>query len=551
MGKGLLLTKKKRIMKTIKITPEWVLEKLSHTLDTDRSGNISVYTGNATDANWIELALNSLEISFEAYDYLNEHNDLVFGFDFRIEDIEIECPNLYWSACEIERSKNGSRQISRNVDCGIHEIDHDKVESESATIIQEFKELNEIEHITEEELTNLFSESTLYPNYYWDGSVEYFTYFSISDYEYFQLKNGYNPFTDEFHWDFRADYYILEGVDTIDDSDVFHEIAWTDKNLTYEQALEQLSLFEREFLIMDEYYNLQGSGIFDYGENPDEYYKLLDPNYEYEFMKVEEPIYNNDGEIECFPEWSNDYIDTVQQKERETMPIKLVKKKDWNNTSGYRKARERINRLNKLLIIKEYEEQNNIDIITDEEITNIFGESELFPAYTYDDSKDCFEYWVLSDYQYLTLLKEEKRHNSEEYFCHIEHSFDLGEAECLSEGEYYFELNSELETKMPGNIEPPGDLNPELIRRAIEKSNLKYWDDSAGLGAEESIAIMLKITFFFKQIVEKREEPYASFCRKMGDFDSSMIEINEFDQISDIGLSDIYCISDLLYIDPN
>ena len=90
-------------MKTIKITPEWVLENLSHTLDADGAGSISLYTGNASDATWIELALNSINISFEVYDYLNDHNDLVFGFDFRIEDIKRECPNIYKRLRELKK----------------------------------------------------------------------------------------------------------------------------------------------------------------------------------------------------------------------------------------------------------------------------------------------------------------------------------------------------------------------------------------------------------------------------------------------------------------
>jgi hypothetical protein len=43
--------------KIIELTPEWVLEKIPHSHYSDGNGNSSVYTGNATDANWIELAL--------------------------------------------------------------------------------------------------------------------------------------------------------------------------------------------------------------------------------------------------------------------------------------------------------------------------------------------------------------------------------------------------------------------------------------------------------------------------------------------------------------
>ena len=89
-------------MKRIVLTPEWVLDKLSHTRYADGKGNISVYTGNATDANWIELALNSLNIGYEAYDYLNENSLIVFGFDFRVEEIRNDCPTLYNSINELD-----------------------------------------------------------------------------------------------------------------------------------------------------------------------------------------------------------------------------------------------------------------------------------------------------------------------------------------------------------------------------------------------------------------------------------------------------------------
>jgi hypothetical protein len=85
------------VKKIHELTPEWVLEKLSQTHYVDGDGNISVYTDDATDANYIELALDSLHINYEAYDYLDGNHDFVFGFDFKIEDIQAECPSFYES----------------------------------------------------------------------------------------------------------------------------------------------------------------------------------------------------------------------------------------------------------------------------------------------------------------------------------------------------------------------------------------------------------------------------------------------------------------------
>jgi hypothetical protein len=82
-------------MKQIEITPDWILEKLPHTHHVDSDGMVSVYTDCATNAHWIEKALDTLIIPYETYDYLNDHNDFVFAFDFRIEDIKTECPSLF------------------------------------------------------------------------------------------------------------------------------------------------------------------------------------------------------------------------------------------------------------------------------------------------------------------------------------------------------------------------------------------------------------------------------------------------------------------------
>ena len=82
-------------MTKIEIDPDWVLEKLPHTHYADGDGNVSVYTADATDANFIELAFETLCISFESYDYVDDNGAFAFGFDFRLEDIEVDCPSLH------------------------------------------------------------------------------------------------------------------------------------------------------------------------------------------------------------------------------------------------------------------------------------------------------------------------------------------------------------------------------------------------------------------------------------------------------------------------
>ncbi len=99
-------------MRKLKLTPEWVLKKLPHTHYADGDGNVSVYTNDATDANFIELALDSLHIHYEAYDYLDGNDDFVFGFDFRLEDIRDECPLIFHTLKEIDRKEMNNNVLS-------------------------------------------------------------------------------------------------------------------------------------------------------------------------------------------------------------------------------------------------------------------------------------------------------------------------------------------------------------------------------------------------------------------------------------------------------
>ena len=102
-------------MRNLKLTPEWVLEKLPHTHFADGDGNVSIYTDDATDANFIELALDSLHIQYEAYDYLDDNDDLVFGFDFRIEDLQNECPSFYQSIKVIDNNNLVNKNSFKNL----------------------------------------------------------------------------------------------------------------------------------------------------------------------------------------------------------------------------------------------------------------------------------------------------------------------------------------------------------------------------------------------------------------------------------------------------
>lgn len=104
--------------KQLRLTPVWVLEKIPLTRNADGNGNASVYTDDATDANFIQLALDSLHINYETYDYHDDDNDddndFLFGFDFRIEDIKEECPSFYQSMKELDNNNLIKKNILNN-----------------------------------------------------------------------------------------------------------------------------------------------------------------------------------------------------------------------------------------------------------------------------------------------------------------------------------------------------------------------------------------------------------------------------------------------------
>ncbi len=83
-------------MKKMILTPDWVLEKIPLGWNVDFNGVVSAYTLSIADANFIELALNTLEIQFEQeMNYSDENDELSIEFYFRLEDIRNDCPSFY------------------------------------------------------------------------------------------------------------------------------------------------------------------------------------------------------------------------------------------------------------------------------------------------------------------------------------------------------------------------------------------------------------------------------------------------------------------------
>ena len=157
---------------------------------------------------------------------------------------------------------------------------------ELSRMIADYELQNGIEVITEEDLLDIIPESVLYPNLYfpegWDDNI------NISDYEWHQLKNGFDPFTGEFFehtWDSTS--LFLEDVDEIMPYEVCGDFCWCPCNATFEETIAMATIMDKLYLVMDTHGNIVGYDFFDVGDNINEYMRLK--GYDDEFMKVDEP----------------------------------------------------------------------------------------------------------------------------------------------------------------------------------------------------------------------------------------------------------------------
>lgn len=184
-------------------------------------------------------------------------------------------------------------------------------------MIKGYKKVEGIDSINEEDFINLFGESTLYPNIYYPRPGMGYDFAYISDYDWHLLKNGFDPFTGEFTDDLNTlEDYILNEMDTIEPSDVAHDLCWTNSNLTFDQALEQATIMDRYYLIVDDDDNIIGSGLFDVGDNIEDYFRIKGINdvFEYDFMKVDEPDSLTEGELESSLADYLEYCLTIRTK---------------------------------------------------------------------------------------------------------------------------------------------------------------------------------------------------------------------------------------------
>ena len=78
----------------IKLTPEWVFEKLTDSIFIDVNGSITLYA-NINNSHWIELALKTMEVSYKEDEHYMEDEEVSISFELKLDDIKDECPSMY------------------------------------------------------------------------------------------------------------------------------------------------------------------------------------------------------------------------------------------------------------------------------------------------------------------------------------------------------------------------------------------------------------------------------------------------------------------------
>ena len=85
--------------KIIELNPEWILDKLTVTHHADGRGSITITADSVSDSHWIDLALDTLGVKYETctvgYDPDPEKQYFEVQWEFKIEDIKVDCPILY------------------------------------------------------------------------------------------------------------------------------------------------------------------------------------------------------------------------------------------------------------------------------------------------------------------------------------------------------------------------------------------------------------------------------------------------------------------------
>ncbi|MCU4175504.1 hypothetical protein [Carboxylicivirga sp. N1Y90] len=86
---------------TIEVKADWILDVFSESQYADGNGSVSLYTSCVRDAQWMELALSTLNVKFEYQEMIDKNDEFLFEYNFLLGDIEDTCPALYKNLNEL------------------------------------------------------------------------------------------------------------------------------------------------------------------------------------------------------------------------------------------------------------------------------------------------------------------------------------------------------------------------------------------------------------------------------------------------------------------
>ena len=78
----------------IKLTAEWILDKLTQVIYGDKTGKIEIWA-YPKNTSFIELAFKTLGISVESEEFFDEFDKTIIRYNLTLDDIKQECPNLH------------------------------------------------------------------------------------------------------------------------------------------------------------------------------------------------------------------------------------------------------------------------------------------------------------------------------------------------------------------------------------------------------------------------------------------------------------------------
>jgi hypothetical protein len=89
----------------IKLSPEWILDKLPQSTYGDGQGGFEIWVYE-NSYHWIELALKTSGIPYTEDDFVDEFDKTIVRFNLKLEDLREECPSLFFELNELDKNND-------------------------------------------------------------------------------------------------------------------------------------------------------------------------------------------------------------------------------------------------------------------------------------------------------------------------------------------------------------------------------------------------------------------------------------------------------------